>query len=81
MVYLLFSPFRLWYGLPVLICVVAGAHLVKLNGNKWQRKYLPIVHVNHNSNMLSLLLAGYFGPVFPESQTKQVSALSQQHLA
>ena len=57
MVYLLFSPFRLCMGYQPL-CVVAGAHLVKLNGTKWQRKeYLPIVFVNHNSNMLLLLFA------------------------
>lgn len=40
-----------------LIRVVAGAHLVKLNGTKLQRKDLPIVFVNHNSNMLLLLFA------------------------
>jgi hypothetical protein len=28
------------YGLLVPICVVAGAHLVKLSGTKWQRSQI-----------------------------------------
>jgi hypothetical protein len=50
MVYLLFFSVQALYGLLVLICVVVGAHLVKLNGTK------PMVIQNHEPSTLLLLL-------------------------